>query len=234
MLSLGASKMPLLLCCCLVLVAIGELVRCALELVPILSMLLFWRKLLPTGFLGISLPCVLIILLVAGRKAEIAECWDLLSKLLYELWDRIEHSEFSSSAMRLLPPPPSPNSFTGVYLLKDFLIKELFKSFSAWAFRPTLGVSLPAPFFDSSSCIEERSSSSEELESEEGVVSLIFFAFLSFFSDIVSLIAWGFIKAFALLAEADGFTEALLRMLNFSRSSAASLDPNFPTFYLFR
>ena len=41
MFSLGASKMPLLLYYYLVFVAIGELVKCTLELVPILSMLLF-------------------------------------------------------------------------------------------------------------------------------------------------------------------------------------------------
>lgn len=86
---------------------------------------------------------------------------------------------------------------------------------------------------DSSSYIEERSSSSEELELEEGVVSLCFLVFLSFFSDIVSLIAFCFKSAFALLAEATGFTDDLLLILSFSRSSEASLEPNFSTFYLF-
>lgn len=99
--------------------------------------------------------------------------------------------------------------------------------------NPTLGVNLPAPRFDSSSYIEERSSSSEELDSEEGVASLYFLVFLSFFSDIVSFIAEGFNKAFALLADAVGFTELLLLTLSFSKSSEASFVPNFPVFYLF-
>ena len=66
-------------------VAMGELVRCALELVPILSMLLLFRKLLPIGFRTKRRPCEFKTLFVVGRKAEMAECCDLLSKLRYEL-----------------------------------------------------------------------------------------------------------------------------------------------------
>ena len=49
----------------------------------------------------------------------------------------------------------------------------VFKMFSRPAFlNPTFGVNFPAPFFDSSSWSEDRSSSSEKLDSEEASASL--------------------------------------------------------------